>query len=166
MERTELVITMSNSNGNKQHIVDVAQRVKDLLSPYCDDILVVGSIRRGSDNPHDVDIVLVPKNKTAIPVEMGKIGTRQSGGDKKETWLIDNVQVELYFTSMATWGAMILTYTGSKIFNIGMRALAKAKGLMLNQYGLFKDGKVIASLTEEDIFKALEMENVQPSQRE
>ena len=60
---------------------------------------------------------------------------------------------------------MYLYFTGPKAHNIGMRARAKAKGLRLNQNGLFRDGVRIASKTEQDIFDALGETYQEPGER-
>src|SRR5260370_33186403 len=39
----------------------VARRIVDELRPACDRIEIAGSLRRGSNTVHDVDIVLLPK---------------------------------------------------------------------------------------------------------
>ena len=48
-----------------------------------------------------------------------------------------------------------MTYTGPAGYNIGLRTVAKKKGLLLNQYGLFKNKKHIAGKTERSIYTAL-----------
>jgi len=70
----------------------------------------------------------------------------------------------------------MLFCTGSPNFNIQQRAVATRKGLMLNQYGLYKEavdqkgkkvpGELIASATEEEIFAALAMPFLTPAERE
>jgi len=47
-----------------------------------------------------------------------------------------------------------------------MRKLARSKSMKLNEYGLYKNGKRIASKTEKEIFKALGLEYIQPELRE
>lgn len=66
------------------------------------------------------------------------------------------------------WGAALLYFTGDDIFNRSMRLLARHKGFSLNQRGLWvgatrdpetgeklNEGSLVASTTEEDIFKVL-----------
>ena len=76
-------------------------------------------------------------------------------------------------------GALLLYTTGSWKHNVMMRRNAVEKGLKLNQYGLFKlwtevdefgfdkqKEAFVAGKTEQDIFKALDMEFVEPEDRE
>jgi DNA polymerase (family 10) len=79
--------------------------------------------------------------------------------------LIEDVQFDLYYATPEEWGAMTLFLTGSKLFNILIRAKAKELGYKLNQYGLWHGAELIAGRTEEQIFYALEMENWSPERR-
>lgn len=156
---------MSNGDSTKEQVLNVSNKVETLLKPCCNKIMVVGSIRRLKDNPHDVDIVLIPKNKDEIISILNNIGIRQNGGSKKEAWIVDDVKVELYYATEDNFGAFVLMYTGSKEYNITMRIKAKKQGYMLNQYGLFENDTNIVSKTEEEIFKALNMPYVIPRLR-
>ena len=70
---------------------------------------------------------------------------------------------------------MLLYSIGSKKFNIKMRTLAKRKGYLLNQYGIFKykaDQKNISQSdepihvkSERDFFKILDIPYVLPINR-
>ncbi len=51
-------------------------------------------------------------------------------------------------------------------FNVELRRLARSKSMKLNEYGLYKNSKRIASKTEKEIFKALGLEYIQPELRE
>jgi len=63
----------------------------------------------------------------------------------------DGCKIEVYSANPAHFGPMMLTYTGPSGANIGMRLQAKRKGLLLNQYGLFKGEERIDDNTEDDI---------------
>ena len=78
-----------------------------------------------------------------------------------------NVQVDIYRATPKTWGVLTLIRTGSKEHNIKLCSRAKGMGLMLSaKDGVVYEGRVIASETEEDIFKALGMDYVPPEKRE
>ena len=144
----------------------IADEVVRVLTPLCENILVVGSIRRLKEEPNDVDIVLISASKDKIQTELSKLGSRLQGGDKKEAWEVNGVKVELYYATEDTWGAFVLMYTGSKEYNISMRAKAKSMGMSLSQYGLSNSDKVVvASKTEAEIFEALDMNYREPEER-
>jgi DNA polymerase (family 10) len=65
-------------------------------------------------------------------------------------------------------GAALLYFTGSKGHNIKLRQRALARGLTLNEYALseIEGGKVVASESEEDIYRALGLPLIPPVLRE
>ncbi len=138
-------------------VVKIAKSIFMGLKPLTHNQEIVGSIRRKSVSPVDVDIVVIPKSKKKIVSHLSKKGKYLQGGDKRVVFNIKGVKVEIYFAAKKSWGAHLLTYTGPFQSNIGLRSLAKRKGYLLNQYGLFnkKNGKYIAGKTEESIYKAL-----------
>jgi DNA polymerase (family 10) len=75
--------------------------------------------------------------------------------------------VDIYRARPETWGVLLLIRTGSIEHNIKLCSRARAMNMMLSaKKGVIKDGKVVASRTEEEIFKALEMDFVEPEKRE
>jgi DNA polymerase/3'-5' exonuclease PolX len=64
----------------------------------------------------------------------------------------------------------LLYFTGSYSFNIYMRKIALKKGLSLSEYGFKDNSKIMIDTTdvihsEEDIFKYLDMDYVEPHKR-
>jgi len=146
-------------------ILNLSKKLKIQLKPFCKKIEIAGSIRRKDKNPKDIDIVLIPKNKEKIMEILERKGRFVFGGEKKDTFKIQGVKVELYFTNFKSWGATLLAFSSEKGSAIGLRKVAKRKGLHLNQYGLYKKGKLIAGKTEKEIYKALERPYKQPWNR-
>lgn len=140
-------------------VLDLAGRIEERLRPFCKKIKIAGSIRRHIKTPGDIDIVLIPKDKTKLEEFMkSKIKAKfLQGGEHESTWEINGVRVELYYTDEDEWGAELLAYSGRKGSNIGLRLVAKRKGFKLTQHGLFnlKTGRKIAGKTEEEIYHAL-----------
>jgi len=151
------------SKGNpisRKAALVAAQPILDLF-PGCH---VVGSIRRGKAEVHDVDVLVFGDPREAKEVAMA---TRC--GAKRGSFIIDGVQVDvIHVPDQENLGAMLLHFTGSKEHNIVMRAKAKALGLRLNEYGLWDrdSGARINANTEEEIFDVLDMEIVPPGDRE
>ena len=80
--------------------------------------------------------------------------------------LASGLQVDLRLVPAESFGAALLYFSGSKQHNIELRRMAIDKGWSLNEYGLTKGERVVASRTEEDIYKALGMAWVPPELRE
>ena len=73
-------------------------------------------------------------------------------------------QIDLYFATPETWGALILIRTGSAQHNIALSKRALNMGMKLSHKGLIKDGEIIAS-TERKIFDLLDLSYVPPEER-
>jgi len=136
-------------------VLRLAKKVVVWLKPYCRRIEIVGSIRRKEQNPVDIDIVLIPKDKDKLKEFLSKKGKYLQGGEHESTWRIEGVKVELYYTIAEEWGASLLAYSSKTGSGIGLRMVAKRKGFKLNNHGLFKGKKRIAGKTEREIYKAL-----------
>lgn len=143
-----------------EKVYSLAARIVKELGPFCSRVEVAGSIRRKKKNPGDVDIVLIPKSEKAkqnIKKKLSKQGRFLQGGDKEMFFKIEGIDVDLFFTTSEEWGATLLAYSGNKGPNIGLRIVARKKGMKLTNHGLFrlKDGKRLAGNTEKEIYSVL-----------
>jgi len=156
----------------------IAERVKELLTPHCERIEIVGSIRREKPIVHDIDMVLIPKDSAvrhiATPTIMTSllttIGELKANGDKiKRVHLpTENIDIDIYIATPASWSTLLLIRTGSKENNIRLAIAAKRKGWQLkaNGDGLFNEqGKRIAGDTEQSIYQALGIPYQEPQAR-
>lgn len=157
----------------------LADQIVDTIKHLCDPehIMVVGSIRRKSPEVHDIDIVLIPQswmwNTIIQTIKTNWLAQVVEAGQELARLMVSTgatsepVQVDIYRARPETWGVLLLIRTGSIHHNIKLCSRAKSMGMMLSAAkGVIKDGKVIASRTEEEIFKALEMDFVEPEKRE
>lgn len=148
-----------------KHVLSLANRIAKQLKPFSKRIQIVGSIRRHEENPKDVDIVLIPKNKEKLKEFLMKKGRFIQGGEHESTCRIEGVKVELYYAESEDWGAMLLAFSGKKGSNIGLRVIARTKGFKLTQHGLFRKGKRIAGKTEKEIYSVLGRSYKNPEDR-
>ena len=94
-------------------------------------------------------------------------------------------RIDIRFVPWNSYAAAILYFTGSKDFNTNMRSIALSKGYTLNEYGIYKlveqkveggkkgknkrkkyvKGDRVFAKSEKDIFKILDMEYKQPTER-
>ena len=146
-------------------VLELAKKIAVKLKPYSKRIQIAGSIRRKEKYPVDIDIVLIPKDKEKLVEFMSKQGRFILGGEKKSSWRIRGVKVELYYTNGEEWGATLLAYSSEAGAGIGLRVVARKKGFKLNQYGLFRNGKKIAGKTEKEIYSALGRPYKKPENR-
>jgi len=75
-------------------------------------------------------------------------------------------RIDIRYITYDSYYSALLYFTGSADLNKKMRNIAKSKGLKLSEYGLFKtDGTKLKINSEEDFFKALDMEYIPPKFR-
>jgi len=164
---------------------DLADKIKGVLAPFCERIEVCGSIRRARPEVGDIDILCLAKPEQANAlVARCKLNAHViSAGDQAMSLrLKNNVQVDVRFarasesdlvtTKPGNWGALMIYFTGSKEHNIFICDHAQKMGLKFDPFrgvlghpGSWQE-KVVASETEEDIFKYLGLEFIPPVQRE
>lgn len=137
-------------------VLKLARQLEKQLIPHSKRIELAGSIRRKKP-AKDIDIVLIPRKdkKDDILRLIKKRGKIKAEGKKQIFANVKGVETDVFFSDRDSWGAQMLTRTGSAGHNIGLRQIAQQKGMLLNQYGLFKKGKKIAGKTERGIYEAL-----------
>lgn len=115
-----------------------------------------GSIRRKELTIGDIDIVTsTPLNLITSRIEQNIYAKKVNGGEKKMDVDYKGMRFNIYFALPYYWGSMMFFLTGPAGYTIAYRRRAKEKGWKLDQYGLHnKRGEVIASRTEEQIYKA------------
>lgn len=150
----------------------IAQYIKSLLEerPEIERAEIAGSIRRGKETIGDIDILTITENPEETinyftSLEMAE-ETVAKGSKKAIIRLEDGIECELRTFTREEFGAALLYFTGSMEFNIELRRMARSKSMKLNEYGLYKDKKRIASKTEEEIFKSLGLSYIEPELRE
>ena len=90
-------------------VLSLSEKIIKSIKPYCKKIQIVGSIRRKERNPVDIDIALIPKNETykeKIKESLSRKGKFVQGGEKRATFRIEGVKVELYYTAEIEVGAV------------------------------------------------------------
>jgi DNA polymerase (family 10) len=131
---------------------------------------VAGSFRRRRETVGDLDIVAAATDSAAVTEHFiafpGVAQVTGSGGTKTTVVLKDGLQVDLRVVPPKSFGAALTYFTGSKSHNVHLRRNAQGRGLLLNEYGLERDGSVIAGRTEEEIYRALGLAWVPPELRE
>ncbi len=149
------------------HVLNLSNKIFKQLKPFCKKIEIAGSIRRKKENPRDIDVVLIVKDRIRLEEKMKGLGKFVQGGEHESTWIVDGIRVELYYTTDEEWGATLLAYSSKKGSGIGLRIVARAKGFKLNNHGLFdrKTGKRIAGKTEREIYSALGRPYKRPENR-
>ncbi|MBI2658001.1 DNA polymerase/3'-5' exonuclease PolX [Candidatus Woesearchaeota archaeon] len=135
-------------------------------------VSIAGSTRRMKETIRDIDIVATSANPSKVIDFFTKMpnvaGILAKGPTKSSVRLKEGIQVDLRVLDDNVFGAALLYFTGNKEHNIILRRIAIEKGLKLSEYGLFsgKTGKLVAGKTEEEIYKRLGMDYIEPEMRE
>lgn len=134
---------------------------------------IVGSIRRMKETIGDVDILTIikegidPKKVMDFFTNLDVVKEVIASGPTKTTVTLKlGLDCDLRVFDEKSFGAAMLYFTGSKLFNIKLRTIAIKKGFKLNEYGLFKGEKIVAGKTEEEVFKKLGLQYIPPEMRE
>ncbi|MFH1730112.1 MAG: DNA polymerase/3'-5' exonuclease PolX [Planctomycetota bacterium] len=133
-------------------------------------ITPAGSLRRRCESVGDIDILACGKD--AAKILDAFVGgpyvadVFAAGETKASVTTTDGPQVDLRVVEPKQFGAALQYFTGSKAHNIKLRHIAKQKKMKINEYGLFRGKKLVASAEEEDIYRALGMEPMPPELRE
>jgi DNA polymerase (family 10) len=129
-----------------------------------------GSLRRQKETIGDIDILAVssnPKKTADFFVSMPEVEKVWAKGDTKcSVRLKYGFDADLRLVSEKSFGSALQYFTGSKEHNIATRKIAIEKGLKLSEYGIFKGEKYIAGKTEEDVYKVLGLDYIDPEIRE
>jgi DNA polymerase (family 10) len=158
---------------------DQAERISELIRtfPGIDEITPAGSLRRGRETVGDLDLLVTgpacEPDVVAAAVEhvatlplIDKLLAR--GQNKVSFTLRDNFQVDVRLLPRASYGAALQYFTGSKHHNVALRQRAIKRGLTLSEYALLRleDNTIVAAASEEDIYRALELDYIAPELRE
>lgn len=138
--------------------------------PEVEKISPAGSLRRQKETVRDIDILMISHKSAKVMDTFTRLEPIKEilakGETKSSVRTKQDIQVDCRVVEPKSFGAALLYFTGSKNFNIHLRKMAQAKGLKINEYGIFKNDKYIAGETEEEIFKLLGMRYVEPELRE
>ena len=156
----------------------IAEKIASELTPFCRRIEIAGSIRRRRPAVGDIDLVVELKDHDGFQARLQQNTTPISTGDQNIIVQLKNgCQLDVFTAkpgihdllgyTPGTWGSILLSRTGSRAHNIRLASLAAERGLHWNPYhGIFSGKTVVASESEEDIFRALGIGFVPPEKRE
>lgn len=139
-------------------------------SPFVTRAVAAGSIRRMKETIGDVDILITSKKpEKAIGHFLSVVSYEKiwgKGATKVSVRTREGFDIDMRVLPEEVFGAGLQYFTGSKEHNVRLRTYAASKGYKLSEYGLFRGKKRIACNTEEDVYKALGMNYIEPELRE
>lgn len=138
---------------------------------------VAGSLRRWKEVIGDLDFLASSRRPerviAAFAEQPGVVRVNARGETKASVILEGGLQADLRVVSDREYPFALAYFTGSKEHNIVMRQRALARGLRLNEYGLFRSSeetrdprRLVLCAEEADIFRELGLAYIPPELRE
>ncbi len=169
-------------NSGRFHLDD-AETAAERLTLYLKDfpgvesVTPAGSLRRGRDTVGDLDMLVTgpacEEDVVSAAVEYTAayppIAQLIAKGQNKVSFnLSTGLQIDVRLLPRASFGAALQYFTGSKMHNVTVRQRALKRGYTLSEYALARldDGTQVAAATEEDIYRALDLDWIPPELRE
>ncbi|MBS0383404.1 MAG: DNA polymerase/3'-5' exonuclease PolX [Proteobacteria bacterium] len=133
-------------------------------------VTIAGSFRRRRDTVGDLDIVVTAKQGTPVMQRFVSYDAVTEvllqGSTRASVRLRNGMQVDLRLMPEVSYGAALYYFTGSKAHNIAVRKIAVARGLKINEYGVYRGKTRIAGRSEDEIFASVGLPYIPPELRE
>lgn len=187
----EIIEAITSYNKREKKLLinyaeNIAINIKEWMNgeKHCENVEVLGSLRRRCSTIGDIDIAISTNNKNAVIKRFcsypGKSRIIQKGMEKASIELPMGVRVDLMTVSPESFGSLIQHFTGSKNHNIALREYANSISLSLSEYGIKniktpysakatkgkKKLKVNKFKTEEEFYKFIGLKWIPPELRE
>jgi len=145
----------------------LAERIAEELRalPGVQHVEPAGSVRRMQETVGDIDLLVSsadPESVMSATRELAIVAeVVGSGATKTSVRTTAGPQVDVRVVAPDQFGAALQYFTGDKDHNVHLRAIAKRRGLKINEYGVFRiaedgsQGERVAGATEEEIYAAL-----------
>ncbi len=134
------------------------------------EVEIAGSIRRRKETIGDIDILVITDNPLEVMDSFTSLPNVDriilKGSSKSTVRLKENVNCDLRVVPEKSFGSALMYFTGSKETNVELRKLSIKNGLKLNEYGLFRGEEWISGVTEEELFRELGLDYIEPELRE
>lgn len=141
----------------------------------CSKLEIAGSLRRGKETVGDLDILAAtdkPEGLMNIFCALPQVESVKAKGPTKSTvFLHSGIDCDLRVVEEDIFGAALHYFTGSKDHNVAIRRRGIERGVTISEYGVHEGkaadkGKLLASKTEEDVYKAVGLPFIHPHLRE
>jgi DNA polymerase (family 10) len=172
IKRGILLLKQSKGRMNLGVAFPVAKRIVEALRQKTGSKKIewAGSLRRMKESIGDIDILATGPDKEKIVhafTHLPEVKEVLASGQTKASVIVEGgTQIDLRVVEEDSYGAALQYFTGSKGHNIHLRGIAKAKGIKINEYGVFKGKRKIGGKDEKDIYRALGMDWMEPELRE
>jgi DNA polymerase (family 10) len=176
-EKTILKKIQIFKKGRDRHLIGEVYPIVKQIETHLSNVqgvkrvVAAGSFRRMKETVGDIDYVVVsdsPEKVMDYFVEMPEVDEVLGKGPSKTFVHLNNgMDADLLVVPEESFGSSLQYFTGSKEHGVAMRKVALAKGLHLNEWGIFdNDKKRVAGFTEEEVYQVLDLDWIPPEMRE
>ncbi len=173
---------MSKTKYHHAAALAVATALQAALEPFCQRIIIAGSLRRNKPEVGDIELLFVPRMEdrqtdffSQEPVDLaamqiqhmltlGEISQRPNVNghytwgpqNKLAVHVASGIPVDFFSTILERWWVSLVIRTGSKDTNLRLTTGAMKQQRMLQAYGegvVEQGGHVLKCLSEEDVFR-------------
>ncbi len=138
--------------------------------PDVQQISIAGSLRRKKEVVKDADILCSSTKPSQVMKKFTSLQEVQSiiasGDTKTSIQTKEGMQVDLRVVAPEDYATALHHFTGSKEHNTLLRSRAKKRGMKINEYGVFEGDTKLTIESEAELFKALDLEFIEPELRE
>lgn len=131
---------------------------------------LAGSFRRCRETVGDLDLLAesddgraTVQHFLAYP-QVQRVLAR--GTTRAAVQLTGGLHVDLRVLPPESYGAALHYFTGSKSHNIAVRTMGRARGLKINEYGVFRGTRRVGGREEQEVFHAVRLPLIPPELRE
>jgi DNA polymerase (family 10) len=132
--------------------------------------VAAGSVRRMKETVGDIDYLVTaddPEKVMEFFVSMPEVEEIVGRGPAKAfVRLAGGIDADLLVVPKESWGSALQYFTGNKEHSVELRKIAIAKGLRLNEWGVYKGEARVAGATEDGVYQALGLQWIPPEMRE
>ena len=132
--------------------------------------VAAGSVRRMRETIGDIDYLVSsdsPEVALDFFVKMAEVDEVIARGPAKAfVKLAGGIDADLLVVPPESWGSALQYFTGNKEHSVELRRIAIAKGMRLNEWGVYEGDRKIAGETEEQVYKVLGLQWIPPEMRE
>jgi DNA polymerase (family X) len=156
-------------------VVNLAESIvcKLKLDKNIERVSVAGSLRRKKAIVKDIDIV-AGINENTNPMDVMNYFTSLeetdeiiSKGETKSTIRLKcGINADLRIVKDSKFPYLLNHFTGSKEHNTVLRGMAKDEGMKINEYGIYKEDKLLKCMDEKEIYGLFNMDYIPPELRE
>jgi len=131
---------------------------------------IAGSYRRKRDTVGDLDILVCCRRGTPVVERFVRYPAVEEvlerGPTRASVRLSCGLQVDLRVLPSVSYGAGLYYFTGSKAHNIAVRRLGQRRGLLINEYGVFRAKRRVGGREEREVAAAVGLPVIPPELRE